>query len=186
MIKTHAESRLLSRADVAEMFGVSPSTVTRWADAGLLPTAKTLGGHRRYDAAAVSELARQFQKEKPTMEELVFGVPAMWADHHVLAVRNALFALAGVDNVEASSAFKTVRVVLRPRPHLGPGHRQSPDGRRLCPHRLRGKRPLRKSPCPPVRPTPPGPPWPCAPFRRTRRIWRCRESFGSISRQVGK
>ena len=48
------------------------------------------------------------------MEELVFGVPAMWADHHVLAVRNALFALAGVDNVEASSAFKTVRVFFDP------------------------------------------------------------------------
>ena len=114
MFKTHLDSRLLSRADVAEMFGVSPSTVTRWADAGLLPTAKTLGGHRRYDAAAVSELAKQFQKEKPTMEELVFGVPAMWADHHVLAVRNALFALAGVDNVEASSAFKTVRIFFDP------------------------------------------------------------------------
>jgi excisionase family DNA binding protein len=114
MFKTHPDSRLLSRADVAEMFGVSPSTVTRWADAGLIPTAKTLGGHRRYDATAVSELAKQFQKEKPTMEELVFGVPAMWADHHVLAVRNALFALAGVDNVEASSAFKTVRVFFDP------------------------------------------------------------------------
>ena len=114
MFKTHSDSRLLSRADVAEMFGVSPSTVTRWADAGLLPTAKTLGGHRRYDAEAVTELAKQFQKEKPTMEELVFGVPAMWADHHVLAVRNALFALAGVDNVEASSAFKTVRVFFDP------------------------------------------------------------------------
>lgn len=111
---SHPGSRLLSRAEVAELFGVSPSTITRWADAGLLPAAKTLGGHRRYDAAAVTELAKQFRKEKPTMEELVLGVPAMWADHHVLAVRNAMFALAGVDDVEASSAFKTLRVFFDP------------------------------------------------------------------------
>lgn len=114
MVKMQPDSRLLSRAEVAAMFGVSPSTVTRWADAGLLPTAKTLGGHRRYDAAAVSELARQFQKEQPTMEKLVLGVPTMWADHHVLAVRNALFALAGVDDVVASSAFKTLHIVFDP------------------------------------------------------------------------
>ena len=114
MINTSPGNHLLSRAEVAEMFGVSPSTVTRWGDAGMLPTVKTLGGHRRYDAAAVMELARQFQKEKPSMEELVFGVPAMWADHHVLAVRSSLFTLAGVEDVEASSAFKTVRVFFDP------------------------------------------------------------------------
>lgn len=107
-------NHLLSRAEVAEMFGVSPSTVTRWSDAGLLPTVRTLGGHRRYDAAAVAKLAQQLQKEKPQMDELVLGVPAMWADHHVLAVRTTLFALAGVEQVDASSAFKTVRVFFNP------------------------------------------------------------------------
>ncbi len=44
------------------------------------------------------------------MEELILGVPAMWADHHVLAVRKVLLSLNGVDDVQASSAFKTVRV----------------------------------------------------------------------------
>jgi excisionase family DNA binding protein len=107
---TSPSSRLLGRAEVAEIFGVSPSTVTRWADAGMIPSVKTLGGHRRYDAVAVMEMAQQFLKETPVMEELVLGVPTMWADHHVLAVRGMLFALAGVEEVEASAAFKTVRV----------------------------------------------------------------------------
>ena len=39
---------LLRPAQVAEMFGVTPKTVTRWADAGHLPCIVTPGGHRRY------------------------------------------------------------------------------------------------------------------------------------------
>ena len=116
MNKNSPGSRLLSRAEVAEMFGVSPSTITRWSDAGMLPTVKTLGGHRRYDASAVAELAHQFQKEKPTMEELVLGVPDLWADHHVLTVRTTLFALAGVEEVDASSSFKTCLLYTSPSP----------------------------------------------------------------------
>lgn len=103
-------NRLIGRAEVAEIFGVSPSTVTRWADAGKLPAIKTLGGHRRYDAEAVMQLAHEFLKETTQMEEITFGVPTMYADHHVLAVRQALLQLDGVDEVQASSAFKTVRV----------------------------------------------------------------------------
>jgi copper chaperone CopZ len=80
----------------------------------MLPTVKTLGGHRRYDSVVVMELAQQFLKEETKMEELILGMPAMYADHHVLAVRNALFALPGVDDVQASSAFKTVRICFDP------------------------------------------------------------------------
>lgn len=42
------------------------------------------------------------------MEKVVFKVPKMYADHHVLAVRGALTDLEGVVNVVASSAFKRV------------------------------------------------------------------------------
>lgn len=36
------------------------------------------------------------------------SVPSMYADHHVTAVRDALGALPGVQDVEASAAFKEV------------------------------------------------------------------------------
>jgi excisionase family DNA binding protein len=39
---------VLSPAEVAELFGVEPKTVTRWAEAGRLPFFRTPGGHRRY------------------------------------------------------------------------------------------------------------------------------------------
>ena len=44
------ESAFLSRGDVARLFGVSPSTVTRWARIGLLKASRTRGGHYRFPA----------------------------------------------------------------------------------------------------------------------------------------
>ena len=41
---------LLTRATVARLFGVSPSTVTRWARLGLLRAVRTPGGHYRFPA----------------------------------------------------------------------------------------------------------------------------------------
>jgi copper chaperone CopZ len=48
------------------------------------------------------------------MERLNLSVPAMYADHHVLAVRQVLSQLPGVDEVEASSAIKMVRLSYDP------------------------------------------------------------------------
>ena len=47
---------LLTPREVAELFGVDPKTVTRWAKAGKLTSIRTLGGHRRYRAADVEAL----------------------------------------------------------------------------------------------------------------------------------
>lgn len=47
------DSPFLSRGDVARLFGVSLSTVTRWARMGLLPVVRTPGGHYRYRADEV-------------------------------------------------------------------------------------------------------------------------------------
>ena len=50
--------QFLSRHAVARLFGVSVSTVTRWARAGLLPAARTPGGHYRFRANDVRRVAR--------------------------------------------------------------------------------------------------------------------------------
>ena len=50
---------LLTPREVADLFGVDPKTVTRWAKAGKLTAIRTLGGHRRFRASEVrSFLAR--------------------------------------------------------------------------------------------------------------------------------
>lgn len=41
-------NKLLTPAEVAELFRVDPKTVTRWAKMGKLSSIRTLGGHRRY------------------------------------------------------------------------------------------------------------------------------------------
>ena len=46
----------LTLHEASEALGVAPSTVRRWADAGRIPTRRTEGGHRRFDAAAVRAL----------------------------------------------------------------------------------------------------------------------------------
>jgi len=48
-----ADDALLTPAEVARLFRVSPKTVTRWARSGKLTALKTLGGHRRFRAAEV-------------------------------------------------------------------------------------------------------------------------------------
>ena len=48
------------------------------------------------------------------MERLNLSVPAMYADHHVLAVRQVLSQLPGIEEVEASSAVKAIRLNYDP------------------------------------------------------------------------
>jgi len=48
------------------------------------------------------------------MEKVTFNTPAMWADHHVLAVREALSRVNGVEEVLASSLYKDVLVKYDP------------------------------------------------------------------------
>jgi excisionase family DNA binding protein len=50
------EPRYLRTAQVAEFLQVSPKTVSRWAQEGMLPYIRTLGGHRRYPDAEIRAL----------------------------------------------------------------------------------------------------------------------------------
>ena len=59
---TAADTRsYLRTAEVADILYVSPKTVSRWAKEGKLPFLKTLGGHRRYPAAEIRQLADELQ-----------------------------------------------------------------------------------------------------------------------------
>jgi excisionase family DNA binding protein len=51
----------LHTAEVADILHVSPKTVSRWAKEGKLPFLRTLGGHRRYPAAEIRQLADELQ-----------------------------------------------------------------------------------------------------------------------------
>lgn len=51
------EGKAITTAQAAKRLGVSPQTVQKWVDAGYLPAWKTVGGHRRLDAAAVERMA---------------------------------------------------------------------------------------------------------------------------------
>jgi excisionase family DNA binding protein len=51
----------LHTAEVADILHVSPKTVSRWAKEGKLPFLKTLGGHRRYPAAEIRQLAEELR-----------------------------------------------------------------------------------------------------------------------------
>ena len=56
--------RYLHPAEVANLLHVSPKTVSRWAKEGRLPFLRTLGGHRRYPAAEIRQLAEGL-RERP-------------------------------------------------------------------------------------------------------------------------
>lgn len=45
----------LTTSEVAELLRITPATVKRWADAELLPSTRTAGGHRRFERAAIEK-----------------------------------------------------------------------------------------------------------------------------------
>lgn len=50
---------MLTTTEAAALAAVAPSTIKRWADQGLLAYARTVGGHRRFERAAVERLMRE-------------------------------------------------------------------------------------------------------------------------------
>lgn len=50
---------VLTPNEVAQLFAVDSKTVRTWAEQGKLDSFRTLGGHRRYNAAQVRALLRK-------------------------------------------------------------------------------------------------------------------------------
>ncbi|MGH2768572.1 MAG: helix-turn-helix domain-containing protein [Candidatus Methylomirabilales bacterium] len=57
------QNEYLRAAEVARLLHVSPKTVSRWAKENKLPYVRTLGGHRRFPAKAIRELAERLASE---------------------------------------------------------------------------------------------------------------------------
>jgi len=56
----------LSRGEVSRLFGVSSSTVTRWARLGLLLAVRTPGGHYRFPAEETLKAAARASAGEPS------------------------------------------------------------------------------------------------------------------------
>ena len=57
-------SEYLTPSEVAGVLHVSPKTVSRWANEGLLPCLVTLGGHRRFLRHDVQKILRQMSGDE--------------------------------------------------------------------------------------------------------------------------
>ena len=57
----------LSRGEVDRLFGVSPSTVTRWARSGLVASIRTPGGHYRFRAQDALRAVQSSERGKEKM-----------------------------------------------------------------------------------------------------------------------
>jgi excisionase family DNA binding protein len=53
------ETAYLTRREVAKLFSVSTSTVTRWAQRGLIKAVRTPGGHYRFPADETRRAAQR-------------------------------------------------------------------------------------------------------------------------------
>ena len=53
------DDELLTRSGVAQLLGVSPTTVTRWARERRIACRVTLGGHHRFERSVVEEIRSQ-------------------------------------------------------------------------------------------------------------------------------
>lgn len=55
-------TKLMTVSEVADLFGVSGKTVSRWAREGRISSVRTLGGHRRFRESDIKELLDRYQQ----------------------------------------------------------------------------------------------------------------------------
>lgn len=56
----------LTPGEAARILGVSPKTVSRWADRGWLSHIVTVGGHRRFRRAEIEALEQRLTRAGPS------------------------------------------------------------------------------------------------------------------------
>lgn len=81
-----ANEKWLTTSEAAELLGVHPATVRRWADDGDLPSMTTPGGHRRF---ALSDLDDFTQTATGTS---LSQLEDRWAEHALVRARDQIQA----------------------------------------------------------------------------------------------
>lgn len=110
--------------DVARRLGVSPQTVQRWVDVGLLTAWKTPGGHRRIDAASAERFfAERAARSAPVVlvidnkpsarERLVALVRQALPDARVAALEDGFHGLVAIGRADPDIVVIDVHV-----PHM--------------------------------------------------------------------
>jgi MerR family transcriptional regulator, light-induced transcriptional regulator len=74
------QQRLLSSAEAAALLGVSPASVKRWADAGVLACVKTAGAHRRFRRETLEQFRAVAEPEPPPPSEAATRDAGQWVD----------------------------------------------------------------------------------------------------------
>jgi excisionase family DNA binding protein len=82
---TSSETRWLTLTEAAEALRVHPTTLRRWADSGQVPVFLTPGGHRRFAASDVKDIAARRHSVRR-----VGPVERIWADHALRAARTRI------------------------------------------------------------------------------------------------
>ncbi|RZJ08195.1 MAG: response regulator [Rubrivivax sp.] len=119
--KPAAGLRSYSTAEVARRMGVSVPTVQRWVDAGLLKAWKTLGGHRRIDAASADALFDEQQPARAAAEaapELKVVIVDDNPDDRDLLVALAEEAFPGAAIQAVANGFLGLMAIGQARPQV--------------------------------------------------------------------
>ena len=77
---------MITTTEAARIAEVTPSTIKRWADQGLLPVLRTAGGHRRFDRGDIERLVRLQHRESDAGDPLINE----WIRHLVDGERHEL------------------------------------------------------------------------------------------------
>ena len=85
--------------EACRMLGVSPSTVRRWADTGMVRTYVTPGGHRRFSRPGVEALLPARPSERPSLADLG-ETPGRMARGYRRAADETIVSIPWVDELD--------------------------------------------------------------------------------------